>query len=280
MTIKPLVLISDFVTTDHGKYIVKVSIYSDGTILGSALAGEDTVEKAEDSARKRAIALVNKMLNINVVETPAQISDVKSSPKISNVDVSLKTQSPKKEATKIKTSVKSIKTEEKLISPNYIDVGEKNTPSPPEDEANMTINDDEISLDNLTNNDDYKEENSSELFLNIKSPENAETLNLFESKSIKENNDHSQDNFDNNLILFPMESQEENSSSETTLSLADLGDTIDFSQIIDQTSIEMKRLEWTQDQGKKYLLETYGKKSRHLLSDEELIEFLQYLKTQ
>ncbi|NCQ41686.1 MAG: hypothetical protein GW795_07305, partial [Cyanobacteria bacterium] len=48
----------------------------------------------------------------------------------------------------------------------------------------------------------------------------------------------------------------------------------------DQTSIEMKRLGWTQDQGKKYLLETYGKKSRHLLSDNELIEFLNYLKTQ
>jgi len=39
-------------------------------------------------------------------------------------------------------------------------------------------------------------------------------------------------------------------------------------------------LGWTQEEGKKYLLETYGKKSRHLLSDEELIEFLTYLQTQ
>ncbi|MBE9222632.1 hypothetical protein IQ215_07965, partial [Cyanobacterium stanieri LEGE 03274] len=60
----------------------------------------------------------------------------------------------------------------------------------------------------------------------------------------------------------------------------DLSDAVDFSQVIDQTTIELKRLGWTQEQGKKYLLETYGKKSRHLLSDQELIEFLTYLQTQ
>ena len=42
----------------------------------------------------------------------------------------------------------------------------------------------------------------------------------------------------------------------------------------------MERLAWTKEQGKDYLLKTYGKKSRHLLSDQELLEFLNYLQNQ
>ncbi|NJL82435.1 MAG: hypothetical protein HC890_04765 [Chloroflexaceae bacterium] len=42
----------------------------------------------------------------------------------------------------------------------------------------------------------------------------------------------------------------------------------------------MKRLQWTSEDGRRYLLQTYGKRSRQLLSDEELLEFWQYLKGQ
>lgn len=57
-------------------------------------------------------------------------------------------------------------------------------------------------------------------------------------------------------------------------------DSLDFSDIIARTDIELKRLNWTQEQGRDYLLSTYGKKSRLHLSDEELLEFLHYLETQ
>ena len=43
---------------------------------------------------------------------------------------------------------------------------------------------------------------------------------------------------------------------------------------------ELKRLGWTSEQGRNYLLETYGKRSRQLLSDGELLEFLRYLEKQ
>jgi len=155
----------------------------------------------------------------------------------------------------------------------------------PENELNMDINQDEIVADNFVDNDNSTEENIIETPLEFTFSEDNKTLNLSESKAILDSNDHSEDNSEdnseNNLILFPSSTSEDDSYSETTLPLPiDLSDTVDFSQIIDQTSIEMKRLGWTQDQGKKYLLETYGKKSRHLLSDNELIEFLNYLKTQ
>jgi hypothetical protein len=55
---------------------------------------------------------------------------------------------------------------------------------------------------------------------------------------------------------------------------------MDFSEIITQSDVELKRLGWTSEQGRNYLIETYGKRSRQLLSDEELLEFLHYLQSQ
>ena len=48
---------------------------------------------------------------------------------------------------------------------------------------------------------------------------------------------------------------------------------IDFSQLIAANNVHLKILGWSKDQGTNYLLEKYGKRSRQLLSDEELLEF-------
>jgi hypothetical protein len=42
--------------------------------------------------------------------------------------------------------------------------------------------------------------------------------------------------------------------------------------------IELKRLGWTSEQGRNYLLQTYGKRSRFMLTDKEILNFLDYLK--
>jgi hypothetical protein len=55
---------------------------------------------------------------------------------------------------------------------------------------------------------------------------------------------------------------------------------MDFSDIIAQTTVEMKRLGWTDEMGRDYVLKTYGKRSRHVLSDAELLEFLEFLRNQ
>ncbi|MGF1601536.1 MAG: hypothetical protein ACFCU8_05845 [Thermosynechococcaceae cyanobacterium] len=54
-------------------------------------------------------------------------------------------------------------------------------------------------------------------------------------------------------------------------------DPIDLSDIIAQTDVELKRLGWTNTQGRQYLEQTYSKRSRQQLTDEELLEFLQTL---
>ncbi len=52
---------------------------------------------------------------------------------------------------------------------------------------------------------------------------------------------------------------------------------IDLSDVIAQTDVELKRLAWSVGDGREYLVETYGKRSRHDLTDEELLAFLLHL---
>lgn len=55
---------------------------------------------------------------------------------------------------------------------------------------------------------------------------------------------------------------------------------MDFNEIKQKTDIEIKRLSWTKDRGKDFLMSRYGKRSRLHLTDEQLLEFLRYLETQ
>ncbi|MEB3288568.1 MAG: hypothetical protein VKI82_01560 [Leptolyngbya sp.] len=55
---------------------------------------------------------------------------------------------------------------------------------------------------------------------------------------------------------------------------------IDLSDIIAQTDVELQRLGWNVNQGREFLEKNYGKRSRHDLTDEELLAFLLFLETQ
>jgi hypothetical protein len=55
---------------------------------------------------------------------------------------------------------------------------------------------------------------------------------------------------------------------------------MDLSDVIAQTDVELKRLGWNHTQGRRYLEQTYHKKSRQHLTDDELLDFLDYLKSQ
>ncbi|MEB3314180.1 MAG: hypothetical protein VKL98_08545 [Cyanobacteriota bacterium] len=68
---------------------------------------------------------------------------------------------------------------------------------------------------------------------------------------------------------------------ERLLSLEEIAvSPIDLSDIIAQTDVELQRLGWDTHQGREFLERSYGKRSRHDLSDEELLAFLLYLETQ
>ena len=53
---------------------------------------------------------------------------------------------------------------------------------------------------------------------------------------------------------------------------------IDFNDIKADMDLQMQRIGWSTEQGRQYLIDTYGKRSRLHLTDEELLEFWDYLK--
>jgi hypothetical protein len=57
-------------------------------------------------------------------------------------------------------------------------------------------------------------------------------------------------------------------------------ETQDRSDEIARIGVEMKRLGWTTIQGREYLKQRYGKRSRQELNDSELLDFLDYLESQ
>lgn len=50
-----------------------------------------------------------------------------------------------------------------------------------------------------------------------------------------------------------------------------------FRDLMNKTDTEMQRLGWTVDQGREHLVRYYGVRSRLLLTEEELDDFLLYL---
>jgi hypothetical protein len=78
------------------------------------------------------------------------------------------------------------------------------------------------------------------------------------------------------IIPFP---DEELTDAPATASISSEVEAMDFNEIKQKTDIEIKRLSWTKDQGKEFLMSRYGKRSRLHLTDEQLLEFLRYLET-
>ncbi|NEN95327.1 MAG: hypothetical protein F6K50_07220 [Moorea sp. SIO3I7] len=54
-------------------------------------------------------------------------------------------------------------------------------------------------------------------------------------------------------------------------------ETVDWKELINQTTKELSRLGWSTEQGKQWLKKAYGKTSRQLLTPEQLIDFLKNL---
>lgn len=68
-------------------------------------------------------------------------------------------------------------------------------------------------------------------------------------------------------------------SKDSTVAATQAPTPVDLSDVIAQTDVELRRLGWSVAQGREYLEKTYNKRSRHDLSDEELLEFLLYLES-
>jgi hypothetical protein len=78
-----------------------------------------------------------------------------------------------------------------------------------------------------------------------------------------------------------VKSKKEKTEAEKTEDLAPaIDEPQDRSDEIARIGVEMKRLGWTTIEGRNYLKQRYGKRSRQELNDPELLDFLAYLESQ
>jgi hypothetical protein len=250
-------LVSKLVLIEHGKYIVKVSVKVDNIVLATGLAGADTIEIAEDRARERALAI----LLLDNTESPISVSpttvvkEASPLPLINTVEAESSSISLEQNIDKTHVQLES-----SIISKNSSQPVRNNTSQRDllnsEQEQNQSLSPvKELSWHTETEH----------LGLAANLPEEPAILSSRETVSLSEPETNYAD--------------ESLSSNSLTSTLTETQE-IDFNEIKNKTDVEIKRLGWTKDQGRDFLLQTYGKRSRLHLTDEELLDFLNYLESQ
>jgi len=259
-------LVTELVTIDRGKYIVRCWVQNEGTTLATGLAAADTVELAEDQARTRALEAL--ALDSSTVtkqqETPAVTNgEVLVSPQPTPI-----TARAFPEATSVTTPTRS----ESLVQPQPMRVPETTIASdvrslsslePKHEEVADRVTVTPLLADEMTFT--YDEYDLPE----VETTQEAETpLWAAEKTSTTPLND------------VPVPSYAEKELETDTNETPSTASPVDFSDIIARTNVELKRLGWTNQQGRDYLVQTYGKRSRQLLTDGELLDFLHHLESE
>ncbi len=256
-------LVSELVTIDHGKYIVKVSLQNNSVTLSTGLAADEKIEIAEDRAIARAlnnlklesrtVEVSNKIvpqLSPSSQETldPKPTVKVVSPPPEKTVEPVFEQVETKVIETATKPSVETTKETPTKSSKKRVKAttnSKKSTPVEAEIEAKP------LPITEMPQEPEI-EENSLPITETPQEPETEEKpLPITETPQETEVEEQP-----------PLEEEE-----------------LDFSEIIARSNVELKRLKWTTEQGREYLIRTYGKRSRQVLSDEELLEFLRYLES-
>lgn len=266
-------LVTELAAIDHGQYIVRCLVQNEGTTLVSAMAAAQTIEAAEDQARSRALTVLGIDTAMAIPQPQASVSDLDSisstpMPTVSTVvaetpTLPITTPSPsvaKTQPTQVAEIPKSKKTSKKVsVEANTDEVTQLKTASPVVEEWNFV---------------EPSESSQWTLAEGLNSSE-VETSQEVESEPwMAQKVDPLPQ--DTPVISYPQNEVE----PETTSAVSATEAPIDFSDIIARTNVELKRLGWTNQQGRDYLVQTYGKRSRQLLTDAELIDFLQHLETE
>lgn len=244
-------LVTELSAIDHGKYIVRCLVQVEGTTLATGLAAAETVELAEDRARSRALAIlgIDATTTTEEKKTPVATSDV-SLHSTAPVASTLPPQSWEQPQTS--QFSEAAETNNAVHFSSFEPKSEKSVDRTPSQPAVA----DEITYTN----------HFSSAEVEIPQEEEVET-----SHWMAQNNSKSQANDGLDVAVAPPPPETD------TIPTPAPSDPIDFSDIIARTNVELKRLGWTNQQGREYLLQTYGKRSRQLLTDAELLDFLHHL---
>ncbi len=258
-------LVSELVTIDHGKYIVRVLLQNNNVTLSTGLAADEKIEIAEDRAIERALNSLQLDAKPVAVQEKNVVQPSASPPEITQPKSTVAYSSPppekpvEVEPVVNKNEIKEIETPTKPPIKTKTETPTKSS----KNQVRTTIN-----SKKSPSIQPKIEEKPLPILENSQEPEIEETslpiAEITEEPKIEETS-------------LPIAEITEETEIEEKPSLEE--EVLDFSEIIARSNVELKRLKWTTEQGREYLIRTYGKRSRQVLSDDELLEFLRYLES-
>ncbi|MBV6625016.1 MAG: hypothetical protein KI793_19165 [Rivularia sp. (in: Bacteria)] len=295
-------LTTELLQIHHGKYIVRSSVQVEGVTRATGMAASEILEEAEDRSRTRALMV----LGITAPQSPAQVQpkQVTTSP-ASNLEVlenrSLTT--AKAEVQPATHGTNSSEVAQAPISnspPTASQVPQTSaqatqTPVPETPPSTPEVAESSVSqtVDTSPPPELFPESDDSDIY----SQEFDKPLPIQTYGESEFDASDSSDDSENPEIASDNQPEEEPTPSKTSSSKSTARRTtnkkkttsttkrkkktepIDLSDVIAKTDVEMERLSWTPQQGREYLIQTYGKRGRTLLTEEELLDFLQHLES-
>ena len=274
-------LISELVQIFQGKYIVRASVQIEGVTRATGMAAAETVEAAEDQARTRALIVLG-MTNASpesVAFTSNPISPAQLNPSLNT-----------KDGLNEPAAYSSAKDED-FVSSQWPVVSDKEISIPPSRVRN-------IKPEVVTSNEQYEYSSAAPLASDTYSQDLSQNFSLTDNRELEFDPpvEKLEITFDNQIEnqTFPAISannvtpftprnyspQEDVTTPTVTGKRKKKAEPVDLSDVIAKTDVELQRLGWTPEQGREHLIETYGKRGRTLLTEEELHGFLNYLQSQ
>lgn len=276
-------LISDLLTIHEGKYLVRVIVRVDGEPLATGLAAEDKLELAEDRARARAIEALGMSQVPAIAEKTLRSSPTKTSPVPEQAYVPRST--PSEPSSNLSISHKN---QTSSARPSITDM-EFGGITPPAETSQASVSagkdwsSDRSAMPSWKADESFNESFSSpspppktswddESFSAASAPSQKEDFSIAsvtdsQATTPLETSEFASQDYAGNLdkaIAIPSHSSED----------------VDNSDILAQTDMQMRRLGWDAHKGRAILKEKYDVASRRLLNPEQLVDFLNYLKSQ
>lgn len=250
-------LVTELSAIDHGKYIVRCLVQVEGATLVTALAAAETVELAEDQARSRALAI------LDLDRTTASIKEEKT-PLVDREVLNL--QPP--------AAIPTVT----LPSDNLYQAPSNRFPEPSLVGDNTSLSSLDFTREEVAEHPEKAAWIADEITLTDEPSTEVSTVQEVENPMWMTEQKSSQTQLEDTPVNSSTKSKRKLKEDTSTTKAPETP--IDFSDIIARTNVELKRLGWTTQKGKDYLLQTYGKRSRQLLSDAELLDFLHHLESE
>ena len=262
-------LISELLTIEGGKYVVRASVLIEGVTRATGLAAADTIEQAEDRARKRAL----EVLGIGNL-TSAQPEVVDTSLAAREAFEQPHTYPPREPALSREplelANLGRISTDTSWLNDTSPTASSDLTaPVVPLEAVGVA---DEFIPDWQGNAWDRNPVADSMPTLG---EENEPTISSSSFKKVTPIRSRRHDPDKSIVQPLPSEAEAEDVLEKPT----EVTDPVDLSDLLAQIKSELKRLGWTDDQRNKFLERTYNKKSLDLLNNKEMLEFLEYLES-